>query len=141
MKRKKCAALDAPHVFVIGARIEIRAPAGNLEDLRADSTNETPVMAHDDERSGVGDESLGEGFDGLEVEMVRRFVEDKTRGFLKQDLPQGDARTLATGKYFYRLFYVIAGKEQRTREIEDFLRTNIMMGFSLERLENGVLGF
>ena len=74
-----------------------RTVAASISHVRrADGVEEPPIVGHDHERPAPRGEMAREPADGLEVEVVRRLVEQQQLGPVEQQLRERDAAALTT---------------------------------------------
>ena len=69
---------------------------GDLPRARADGVEEPAVVGDDEHRAAAGGEVAREPVDGLDVEVVRRLVEQQQLGAVEQQLGERDPAPLAT---------------------------------------------
>ena len=72
--------------------------ARKLEDARGDAVEEVSVMRDDQDPAGVILEEALEPLDHVDVEVVRRLVEEEEVRLAQERLRQADARLLAAGE-------------------------------------------
>ena len=95
--------------------IVVEAAHRDLEGTRGDMVDESAVVADDDDRLTRLDEEVLEPLDRLDVEMVRRLVEEKDVGLLQEELCQLDTHTPAPTE-LARLSREVASLEAKTKE-------------------------
>ena len=78
-------------VVAIGGLVVVDAPHGDLDGAGGDGIYELTVVADDDDGLGTVDEELFEPLDTLDVEVVRRLVEQEYVWVLEEQLGQLDA--------------------------------------------------
>ena len=72
--------------------------ARKLEDARGDAVEEVSVMRDDQDPAGVILEEALEPLNHVDVEVVRRLVEEEEVRLAQERLRQADARLLAAGE-------------------------------------------
>ena len=95
--------------------IVVEAAHRDLEGTRGDMVDEGAVVADDDDRLPRLNEEVFEPLDRLDVEVVRRLVEEKDIGLLQEELRQLDTHTPAPTK-LTRLSREVASLEAKTEE-------------------------
>ena len=95
--------------------IVVEAAHRDLEGTRGDVVDEGAVVADDDDRLPRLDEEVLEPLDRLDVEVVRRLVEEKDIGLLQEELRQLDTHTPAPTE-LARLSREVASLEAKTEE-------------------------
>ena len=95
-------------------------------------------MAGEDHGPFVGEESLGEGVDGLDIEVVARFVENENVEGPEEQTGHAEPGPLTAGEDLDLLLHRLAAEEHGAGEVEDLLlfRTDHRRAF--EVAENGV---
>src|SRR5262245_59009633 len=94
------------------------------------------VVACEDDRAWVLQQGFGQGFDGVDVEMVARFVEDEDVVVAQEQDGQAEAGTFAAGEDGDGLFDVDAAKEQGAGHFENLLILLAAGGLAVEILKN-----
>ena len=84
-------------------------------NLVADVFEKSLVVRDEDDAALVGGERLAQGFDGLHVQVIRRFVEDEEVGLLHAHGGEGDATLLPSAEGEKRLKRQIAGNAELTQ--------------------------
>ena len=87
----------------------------------ADALHEVPVVAGEDDGALVVEQGLGQGFDGIDVEMVARLVENQHVVLAQQQARQAEPGPLAAGQHGDRLLDVLAAKQEAPRDFENLL--------------------
>ena len=95
--------------------IVVEAAHRDLEGTRGDMVDESAVVADDDDRLTRLDEEVLEPLDRLDVEVVRRLVEEEDIGLLQEELCQLDTHTPAPTE-LARLSREVASLEAKTEE-------------------------
>lgn len=95
--------------------IVVEAAHRDLEGTRGDVVDEGAVVADDDDRLPRLDEEVLEPLDRLDVEVVRRLVEEEDIGLLQEELRQLDTHTPAPTK-LARLSREVASLEAKAKE-------------------------
>ena len=95
--------------------IVVEAAHGDLEGTRGDVVDEGAVVADDDDRLPRLDEEVLKPLDRLNVEVIRRLVEEKDIGLLQEELCQLDTHTPAPTE-LARLSREVASLEAKTEE-------------------------
>ena len=95
--------------------IVVEAAHRDLEGTRGDVVDEGAVVADDDDRLPRLDEEVLEPLDRLDVEVVRRLVEEEDIGLLQEELCQLDTHTPAPTE-LARLSREVASLEAKTEE-------------------------
>ena len=83
------------HHVVVAAGVGDDRLVVDVGDVRADVVEEVAVVRDDDQRAVVADEELAQPVDRVEVEVVRRLVEQQRRRMAEQRLRQQHAHLLA----------------------------------------------
>ncbi|CAB4940787.1 unannotated protein [freshwater metagenome] len=83
------------HVGRVAALVLVDGAVDDLPRGGADGVEEPPVVGDDDHRAAPLREEPGEPGHALDVEVVRRLVEQQQVGGVQQQLRQGDAAALA----------------------------------------------
>ena len=83
------------HHVVVAAGVGDDRLVVDVGDVRADRVEEMPVVRDDDERPGVAHEELAQPVDRVQVEMVRRLVQQQRLRLAEERLRQQHAHLLA----------------------------------------------
>ncbi len=93
-------------------------------------------MRHEEERPLERLQRIDEGLDGLEIEVVRRLVEDEDVGLIGGDAAEDEARGLAAGERGDALLHVVAGEEDAA-EVTAHEGVPLARAHGPERVERG----
>jgi hypothetical protein len=99
-----------PRKGIVIAAIEREPTAFDMEDEVGDIIQEIALMADHDQTAAIGFEEGLQPHRGLEIEMVRRLVEQQQIGLREQQRRQRDAHAPATGETVERLMLLLFGK-------------------------------
>src|SRR5690606_21918040 len=130
-------ALDPPDVGIVPVRIERDTSGADLDHVRRHEVDEGAVVADEEDRPRVLAERIAERLDRLEIEMVRRLVEEEDRPSLEEERRERQTRALATAQDLDPLVDVVALEEEGAGHVEDLLAQDRWMRASLEELEHG----
>lgn len=105
--------------------LEIRVVAGvalefaliDMHDDVDDAVEEVPIMRDDDQGAGVTLEPVFQPDDGVQIQMVGRFIEQQEVGRAHQRLCQVEAHTPATGEAGDRLIHLRHGEAQAEQQL------------------------
>ena len=95
-------------------------------------------MAGEDHSPFVGEEGLGEGVDGLDVEVVARFVEDEDVEGPEEQAGHAEPGPFTAGENLHLLLHRLAAEEHGAGEVEDLLLFRADHRRPFEVAENGV---
>ncbi|MEJ2704867.1 MAG: hypothetical protein P8Z79_20715 [Sedimentisphaerales bacterium] len=87
-----------PVLVVVVARPDAGLSVLDLDDLARDSIQQIAVVANDDRGPAVVGEEFFEPLGGLQVEVIRRLVEQEQVGLEHQNLGQAETRQLASAE-------------------------------------------
>ena len=87
-------------VFLVIAVIDVDVLVPDLDDLVDCHVEEVAIVRDQDVALGVRSQIVFEPVAGLQVEMVRRLVEQQKIGLLEEQLGERDAHLPATGELF-----------------------------------------
>ena len=94
------------------------APLG-LDDLIADPIEEGPVMADDHQGTGLADQVVLEPLDRLDVQVVRRFVQQQQVRLLEEHLAQGNPHLPAARVVRHELLGPLRGEADGGQQLVD----------------------
>src|SRR3990172_3258386 len=101
-----------PEVFLVGAGIDDRLAVGNFNDLRGQPLDEVPIVRHKAERAAIVDERVEQYFFGIQIEMVRRLVEQQGVRWAQEHPRDGQAGSLTTREHPYGLVDIVSREEE-----------------------------
>ena len=121
VRQRRCFAgvRPAPVELLVGARVHDGLAAADLHDLRRQLVDEVPIVRHDDERAAVVDEGVQQHVLRVDVEVVRRLVEEQRVGRTQQHPRDGQARPLAARQDADPLVGVVAREQEPAEDVAD----------------------
>ena len=122
--------------LVDAAEVLTHAAMAKLVDLADQPVEEVTVVAHHDKGAVEILKRLLEDILGLEVQMIGGLVEDKQVDRLKQQLEDGEARTLSTRQHLDLLGRLVAAKHEGAEQVA-YLAAYVALGHIVDGLEHG----
>ena len=115
--------LLAPLLDEVGvvAPVLVADAVPKLEDAADEAVEEVAVVGDDQDRPLIAEQGVLKDLPGLDVEVVRRFVEDEEVRVRQEDLQEGEARFLPAGEDGDLLVDVVAGEEKGAQEVPPLL--------------------
>ena len=113
--------VDRVQIRLVVAAIIDHPAVADFDDAGRHPLHEVPVVAGEDDRPLVVQQGLGQRLDGIDVEMVARFVEDQHVVLAQQQPRQAEPGPLAAGQDRDRLLDVGAAEQQRAGHVRDLL--------------------
>src|SRR5512138_358593 len=107
--------------------VEHRLAAVERPDARADLADELLVVRDADDGALVALQPLRERRDGLEIQVVRRLVEDEDVVLEEHELREEEPDRLAAGERRRRLHALLAGEEHPAEEPRDLLVRHLVL--------------
>ncbi len=111
--------LLVPEKFRVGPRVDVRFSVPDLDDLRRQLLHEVAVVRDDDEGAAVVLERVEEHILRVEIEMVRRLVEEQRVGRPQEHAGDREPRALATGQHARLLVDIVAREEESAEDVAD----------------------
>ena len=103
------------HHVVVAAGVGDDRLVVDVGDVRADVVQEVAVVRDDDQRAVVAHEELAQPVDRIEVEVVRRLVEQQRLRVAEQRLREQDTHLLAALQLRHRPFVQLVGNVEALR--------------------------
>ena len=88
--------LQQPRIGVVAAAVVGHMAVADFDDAGGDALHEVPVVRREDDGPFVVDQRLSQSVDGIDVEMVARFVEHQDVVLRQQETGETESRTFAT---------------------------------------------
>ena len=126
-------------VVVVVAVVDAHLPAIDFEDAVDEAAQEVAVMADEDHRTGEVLQGCQQRFPGLDVEVVRRFVEDQQVDRLYQHRRQNDPALFAAGEVVDPFVDIIPLKQKGGAEVAQRTEMGLRHGI-LDRVQDGLPG-
>ena len=126
-------------VFGVVYLIVVEATHGDLEGTRSDVVDEGAVVADDDDRLPRLDEEVLEPLDRLDVEVVRRLVEDEEVCGAKEELDKGYTTTLAPTRGRTTFFSDSSPPNIKAPRRSIDAQANVALRFAVDGLVDGVV--
>ena len=111
------ARLALDEVLRVRADVVRDRPQRDIGDARDDGVEEEAVVRDEDHRVRIGDEILLEPVARVEIEMVRRLVEQQQRRAPEQQLRERDPHLPAAGERLGRLREVVALEAEAVEDL------------------------
>ena len=139
-----------PEEIVVVARVALEGAPAQFEDAGAEGVQERAVVRDDDEAARVPGEVLLEPEQGLQIEMVRRLVQEEEGRLAHQQAGQMGAHDPAAGKRLGELVTVAlakteAGEDLLGPRLQRVVDVVVVVGLGLELgpargdMENGLV--
>ena len=113
--------------FFVAAEIVADLPVFQLPDAGGEFVDEIPVVRDEDERALVVLQRILEPFARVDVQMVRRLVEDEQVDLLVHQHAQPQPALLAAGEGADRLEHVLALKQIRAQPVARGLHGAVLL--------------
>jgi hypothetical protein len=111
--------LLVPEKLLVRPRVDDGLAVADLDDLRREPFDEVPVVRHDDEGPAVILERVEEHVFRIEIEVVRRLVQQQCVGRPKQHAGNSQARALAAGEHARLFVHVVAREQEAAQDVAD----------------------
>ncbi len=141
--RSACFALAVVDFFIHGVEIRVVVAAivshvavADFDDAGCHAMHEMPVVAGEDDGSLVIDEGLGEPVDGVDVQVVTRFVENQDVVLAEQQSGQAKPCPFAPRQHGDPFLHRVAAKEQGPGDVEDRLDFSAGSGVVFQIVED-----
>ena len=99
------------------ARIASELSVVDMQDDVGDAVQKIPVVGNDDQGATVTFEPVFKPQDGIQIEVVRRFIQQQQIGRAHQRLCQIQTHAPAAGKGRHAVLHVFHGKAQSQQEL------------------------
>lgn len=111
------AVLPSPDdIVVIAGEAVDQTVRRNLHDAVGDRIDEFVVVGCEQHVALEVDEAVVDRRDGFQIQVVRRLIENEDIRAEEHHSREHASHLFATGQNFYRLIYIVAGKEHSSQE-------------------------
>ena len=108
--------VDRQQIRIVVVHVIPRRSISHFNHCRRHSAHEVSIVAGENHGTLVDQQSLRQRFDGFDIQVVARFVQNQNVVVAQQQTRHAQSSSLATGEYFDFFVDVFVAEQQRSSD-------------------------